>query len=278
MYEWLERELREIRWRRFHLVDGHASDELRVAIEDRQMPLSPSYKQFALRFGNAKLYQLLGMGYWRIGIFAAPREVESKKTGESLLWVGMYGEVNVYFRADDLVAGHESPVYQGGRNGFRRVGDAFDSWLQLCADRTREKFKKPEWEKILRGPDPFTQEERSIVEARRLFRWRVVGFSESGNVRFEVTNGSRIRLPYLSVGIRAKDGSLDGGMWLPVATIAPGQTAIVEKDAYQDLLEPSNVEVYSKPDPEERERYWEFRKKGANNSVQRTSATPPSLT
>src|SRR5690242_16215050 len=202
MYDWLEKELREIRWRRFHVVDGHASDELRAAIEDSQIPVSPSYKQFALRFGNAKLYRALGMGYWRIGVFAAPREVKRKKTGEDLLWVGNYGEVKVYFRADELVAGQETPVYQGGRNGFRRVGDAFDSWLQHCAERTRENYKKSEWQKILRGPDPFTEEELRIVEARRLFRWRVVGFSDSGDIRFEVTNGSHIRLPYLSVGIR----------------------------------------------------------------------------
>jgi hypothetical protein len=262
MYEWLDQELREIRWRRFHVVDGPASDRLRAAIEGSHIPVSPSYRQFALRFGNAKLYRVLGTDYWRIGVFAAPREAKREKTGEDLLWVGNYGEVNIYFRADELVAGQETPIYQGGRNGFRRVADAFDSWLQDCADRTREKFKKSEWQNILRGPDPFTSEELRIVEARRLYRWRVLGFSDSGNVRFEVTNGSRARLPYLSVGIRAKDGSLDGGVWLPVATIAPGQTAIIEKDVYRGLLEPLNLEAYSEPDPEpeERERYWEFRK------------------
>ena len=81
-------------------------------------------------------------------------------------------------------------------------------------------------------------------------------------MRFEVTNGSHVRLPYLSIGIRSKDGRLIGGVWLPVSSIAPGETAIVEKDVYRDLVEPSAVEAYAKPDPdpEDRERYWEFRR------------------
>ena len=261
VYEWLEKELSEIRWRRFHVVDGPATDDLRTAIEQSAIPLSPSYKEFAIRFGNAKLYQVLGMGYHRVGVFAAPREVKLKETREDLLWVGTYGEVYIYFRADDLTVGNESPVYQGGRNGFRRVAEVFHSWLRLCAERTRNKYKRREWEKILRGPDPFTEDELKVVEARRLFRWRIVGFSESGDLRFEVTNGSRVRLPFLSIGVRARDGSLDGGMWLPVSGIAPGETAIVEKNAYKDRLDPSNVEAYSKPDPdpEDKDRYWEFR-------------------
>ena len=123
VYEWLERELSKIRWKRFHVVDGPASDDLRTAIENSPIPVSPSYKEFALRFGNAKLYQVVGVSYWRwrIRVFAAPREVKLKTTGEDLLWVGRYREVYVYFRPDDLAAGQETPVYQGGRNGFRRA-------------------------------------------------------------------------------------------------------------------------------------------------------------
>ena len=261
MYGWLEQELREIRWKRFHVVDGPASHELRAAIEQSPLPISPSYKDFALRFGNAKLYQVLGSDAYTIGIFAAPREVKLKKTGEDLLWLGTYGETCVYHRGADLTAGGESVVYQGARNGLRPAGEEFHSWLRVRAQRTRNKYSKREWEKILRGPEPFTEEEQRIVEARRLFRWRVVGFSDSGDLQFEVMNGSSIRLPYLSIGIRSKDGSLGGGVWLPISDIAPGDTAIIEKDAYKDLLEPSNVEVYAKrdPDPEDRERYWEFR-------------------
>ncbi len=262
VYGWLEQELSEIRWKRFHVVDGSASDELRTAIEQSPIPVSPSYREFALRFGNTKLYQVLGTAYYRMNLHAAPREVQLKKTDEDLLLIGRYGDVYVYFRVDDLLPGEDSPIYEGGRNGFRRVGDNFHSWLEVRAHRMRKKYSKRDWIKILRGPDPFTEEELRIVEARRLFMWRVIGFGEAGDLQFEVENGSSMRLPYLSIGIRAKDGSLLGGLWLPVSHIAPGETAIVEKHAYERQLEPSNVEAFVKPDPapEERERYWEFRK------------------
>ena len=48
---------------------------------------------------------------------------------------------------------------------------------------------------------------------------------------------------------------------MPVGHISPGQTAVVAKDTYRDLLDPSDVEAYPLPDPEpeERARYWEFR-------------------
>ena len=38
------------------------------------------------------------------------------------------------------------------------------------------------------------------------------------------------------------------------------ETAVVEKDAYKDLVAPSDMEAYPEPDhdPEVRERYWEF--------------------
>jgi hypothetical protein len=46
-----------------------------------------------------------------------------------------------------------------------------------------------------------------------------------------------------------------------VGHIGPGQTAVVEKDAYRDMVAPEDVEAYALPDPEpeERDRYWEFR-------------------
>jgi hypothetical protein len=54
---------------------------------------------------------------------------------------------------------------------------------------------------------------------------------------------------------------LEGGVWLPDEHIGPGQTSVVVKDTYRDLIDPSDVEAYPLPDPEpeERSRYWEFR-------------------
>jgi hypothetical protein len=73
-------------------------------------------------------------------------------------------------------------------------------------------------------------------------------------------------LPYLSLGIRGqlrppKTEPLHGGVWLPVSSISPGETRVVVKDCYKDLVDPREVEVFDQPDPEpeDRERYWEFR-------------------
>jgi hypothetical protein len=111
------------------------------------------------------------------------------------------------------------------------------------------------------APPPFTAEELAIVEARRQFTWRVVGVAPGGEVLYEVTNGSNRNLPFLSIGIRGKVGNLQGGVWLPVGHILPGQTAVIAKDTYRDLLDPDDVEAYALPDPEpkQRARYWEFR-------------------
>jgi hypothetical protein len=78
---------------------------------------------------------------------------------------------------------------------------------------------------------------------------------------YEVTNGADRHLPFLSIGIRAKHGKLEGGVWLPIGHIAPGRTAVVAKDTYRGLLNPTDVEAFPLPDPEpeERARYWEFR-------------------
>jgi hypothetical protein len=118
---------------------------------------------------------------------------------------------------------------------------------------------------VLSGPRPFTAEERAIADARRKFRWRVVGHTPEGNLLFEVTNGSDRILPFLSMGVRGKGGTkLEGGVWLRTADIQPGQTAVIEKDTYRRQLAPDEVEVFDLPDPipEKKERYWEFKALG----------------
>jgi len=104
-------------------------------------------------------------------------------------------------------------------------------------------------------------EELAIVAARQQFTWRVIGITPNDELMYEVHNGSDRRLPFLSIGIRATTATLQGGVWLPVNDIAPGQTAVIVKETYRDLIDPGEVEAYALPDPEpeERARYWEFR-------------------
>jgi hypothetical protein len=260
MFDWLEQELAEIRTRRFHVVAGAASTALREAVLTSPLPAPPSYVTFVLRFGNAKLYRMAGLDLYWLGVFAAPREVESRK-GEPLLLIGGYDESCAYLREETVQPGAEAPVYESTKGGIRKAADSFDDWLTARAARARRKYRKKEWAQVLRGPHPFTPQEMAVLEARRQFTWQVVGVTPRGEIMYEVTNNSDRRLPFLSIGIRGRTGKLQGGVWLPVGHIGPGQTAVVAKETYLGLLDPNDVEAYPLPDPEpeERVRYWEFR-------------------
>lgn len=110
---------------------------------------------------------------------------------------------------------------------------------------------------------PFSKREQGIVEARKLFQWRHLGFAENGDSVFEVSNNSPMVLPYLSIGVQGKGGcKLVGGAWLNVSTIAPGQTGRVEHQCYKEMLAPEEHEFFSTPSPtpETRDRFWEFEK------------------
>ena len=88
-----------------------------------------------------------------------------------------------------------------------------------------------------------------------------MGIANSGDLQFEVHNGSDRVLPFLSIGVRGRHGEINGGAWLPVSSVLPGQTRVIERDCYKKWLRPENVEVFDLPDPEpeDRDRYWEFK-------------------
>lgn len=124
-----------------------------------------------------------------------------------------------------------------------------------CDCSSSKKPKKP--------PKPFSKKELEIVESRKLFQWRHIGFAENGNSIFEVSNGSAMTLPYISIGVQGKGGTkLVGGAWLNVSAICPGQTGKVEHQCYKEMLSPEEHEFFNKPDPtpETRDRFWEFKR------------------
>ena len=91
-------------------------------------------------------------------------------------------------------------------------------------------------------------------------------FLSGEDLRFEIYNGSKMILPYLSFGIRGKlrppkNGPFEGGAFLPVASIFPGETAIIEKGCYKELIAPNDTEIFELPEPgpEDRDQYWEFK-------------------
>jgi hypothetical protein len=272
MFEWLIDEMASVKTPKFHLVDGPASGELREIILASEIPVPPSYKEFVLKFGNAKLFRMGSVH--AVGVFGAPREAETGQ-GEPLWYFGKSYPAPAYFKAQLLQPGHESPIFEWYHQaGLRKVSDDFETWLRKRCQAARRRYKKRQWEAIKPGPEPFSPEEERIVVARRRYRWRVLGVAPNGDLRFEVHNGSDITLPFLSLGVRGKPNPkntypLNGGVWLAVDTLAPGETGIIEKDCYKKLLNPVETEVFELPDPgpEDRERFWEFGRGGGHGPL-----------
>jgi hypothetical protein len=263
MYEWLEQEIAEIQTRKFHRVDGPADAKLRRAVKHTKQPAPAAYKDFVLKFGNSELYRYDELDLYRVTVYASLREAQTKD-GETLFLVGKNDMHRSYFKQELLKGEKESPVFEWIEpSGYlRRAADGFEVWLEQCCRRARKRYSKQRWAEIVRGPEPLTPFELQIVEARRRYRWRATGVAKNGNVQFEVHNGSKMRLPYLSIGIDDEDGVLGGGgVFLPVGKIMPGETKTIAVDCYKDTVPPERIKAFALPDPgpEDREFYWEFR-------------------
>ncbi|MEX2027474.1 MAG: hypothetical protein WEH44_09235 [Pirellulaceae bacterium] len=260
MYEWLVAEIAEVKEPKFHIVDGPANEELREAIRTTKLAAPKSYKQFALELGNCKLYRKDGdIDGYHIHVLASMREMENSK-GEQWNRAG-----SAYFKTELLDSEQESPVFEyfSGPHGgyFLEMANGFEEWVKLKCGRAKKKYLKRRWKEILAGPVPFTEDERRIVEARKRFRWRVLGIADSGDIRFEVHNGSDTVIPYYSICISTCDGPF-GGVFLDVSDVQPSNTCVIEKDCYKDLVPPNKIIASDYPPlgPEDRHRFWELRK------------------
>ncbi len=253
-YKWLRDELGTIRTRDFHVVEGPTGAALRT-LNNPELPAS--YREFVKDFGKAKLYKQKG-GY-SVGVLEIPEEGRDPD-GSALLCLGHYGPARAYLRHSELNEGREPPIYEWGQAGLKKVADSFEEWLNTRSAAARKRFTKRDWERVLKGPVPFTEDEKARVEARRAFKWRVLGPTDSGKVRFEVRNESDRVLPYLTIGVRGGP-NFEGAIWLPIAHVPPGVTALIEREVYSKQLNPDQVEFFDPgdPRPEDRDDYWEFR-------------------
>jgi len=269
MYEWLEREIAEIKTRKFHLVDGPADAKLRRAIKSSKLAAPRSFKEFALEFGNAQLYRQDLTGLYWVTVYAS-MHAKSTAKGEPLFEIGMNQIHYAYFKQELLSGEKESPVFEWivPAGYLRKAADGFEEWLSNRCKNARKKYSQRRWQEILQGPRPFTERELKIVDARKHIQWRITGITKNGNVKFEVHNGASIALPYLFVGVRDKGGLLKNcGVHLPINDIRPGDTEVVEVDCYKDLVPPEEIEAYPVIDvgPEDREFHWEFRQENSKN-------------
>jgi len=148
MYEWLEREISSIRTPRFHVVDGPADARLRAAIEQSHLALSPSYRAFVLKFGNAKLYRRARNDSYRVGIFAGPRET-TLDNGTHIYHLGFHDGASVYVKAGVTSASFAMFEFESGSEDEAAVD--FEEWLTTSCARARSEFTREEWERILRS-------------------------------------------------------------------------------------------------------------------------------
>ena len=257
MFEWLEQEISAIRTPRFHVVDGPAGAKLREAVTQSDIPLSPSYREFVLKFGNAKLYHSAENDGYRIGVFAGPRAA-TLPDGARIFHLGFHDGASVYVKPGTSPT--ELPVFEFQSGPEEQAADSFEKWLMEGCAHARNAYEEEKWAEIVRGPDPFTVEEQDVIEARRGIRWRILGIGADGSHIFEVTNASGRVLPVLTLGARSQDRRLNGAVLLKIGHIGPGQTGVLHVDCYKDILSSREIEIFALPDPrpEERERYAEL--------------------
>jgi hypothetical protein len=266
MYDWLVKEIAEVKEPKFHIGDGPADKRLRKAIEKTELAAPKTYKRFALELGNSRLYRVDGsIDDYYVEVLASMHETENS-SGERWLWIGAYQGHKACFRPDLLRGSRESPVFEwySGPSGSYplEVAPGFHAWLKLRCGHARKKFLKGRWKAILAGPEPLTPEERVIVTARKKFRWKLLGIAKNGDLRFQIRNGSQAVIPYFSLCLNHRDGHTVGGLVFKVIDLGPGQTDVYEQDCYKSLYDPAEIVPadYPPPGPEDRDRYWELSK------------------
>jgi hypothetical protein len=260
MFEWLRNEIAQIKTNKFHVIEGKNNKLASSFPEWLYSLLPPSYVAFESEFGGVQLYRM--GSYYKVRVFNVP-EIVVSNTDDYLIEFGYFGDCRAYFRLALLIAGGETPVFEWDEEGPEEVATSFEEWLFDRCAHSRSVFREDYWQTILDGPPPFTVAEQAIVAARRQFEWSLSGFNDKGDVRIWVKNGSSMVLPYLTVGVRRKDGPPIGALWLPTAHLKPTEESIVEHSGYSRWLAPENTELYQVPDPapEDRDRYWEFGKR-----------------
>lgn len=251
MYEWLEDELKRIRWPGFHVVVACTEAN---ALDPR---LPPSYLEFVRRFGSAKLYRR--DRHYQLGVLCPPEP--SSVDGNDVLLVGHCTENDVAMRVEDVARGQEARIYEVIDGALEEVAFEFSDWLEACASDAREDYTAEEWGTLEQGPPPFTPEEDAIVKARREFVWELLGAGTGPKnaLRFKVRNSSNRSLKAFTIGVRHRQGEVEARLPIDVSAIAPGDEKIVDVPGYVTLPADEVVAFdLPEPTPAERDLYAEL--------------------
>jgi hypothetical protein len=239
MYEWFADELRRIRWPGFHRLAPCPNLD---ALDPR---LPPSYVAFIHEFGAGNLY--LRDGYYQMGVKCPPEPIQTSE-GECFV-VGYTESIDVVFIASELAIGIEARLYDLIDGVPEEVAFDFASWLEISANDVREEYSKEEWLQLERGPTPFDESELAIVKARRAFTSELLGAGRGPHdLRVRIRNGSDRVLPWLTVGVRHREGVVQGGVPIDVSSIRPGEEKLVDVPGYL-TLEPEDAVLIDLPEP-----------------------------
>jgi hypothetical protein len=261
LFDWLRDECLQIQSQQFHIFDALSFDDFCYVLDDHRVNLHGDYCDFLKEFGWGKLFTDHSDAP-AIAIYPL-KEYRRHDCADGKTYVGFAdrGNKSFCFEEQQVLSGYPCTVYMLKGKSAKEVHLNFSEWLKTSYDIVKAGYSKTKWMRIVAGPKPFSEEEMQVVEARRNFSWKLIGFSDDGGAKFEVTNNSNRRLPFLSIGIQDKARAvLIGGVWLNVAHIQPGTTAIVIKDCYKDQISSDQLMPFHLPEPipEKKERYWEF--------------------
>lgn len=255
---WLRDECLQIQSQQFHIFDALGFDDFCYVRDDHRVNLRGDYCDFLKEFGWGKLFTDSG----DVPVIAIYPLKEYRRhnceDGKTYIGFAYRGNKSFCFEEEQTLSGNPCTVYMLKGKNANEVHPNFSEWLKTSYGLVKARYSKSKWMRIVAGPKPFSKEEMQVVEARRSFLWKLVGFTDDGCAKFEVTNNSNRRLPFLSIGIQDKACAvLIGGVWLNVAHIQPGTTAIVAKDCYKDQISPDQLMPFNLPEsiPEKKERY-----------------------
>lgn len=258
MFNWLNDEAQRIKWNTFFIFRAPENATTRDSVFNAQEKLPEDYRNFVQQFGTARLFRDLDNGWYNLTILSKPKVWQLG--GNDLLRFGFFvngGHASFRLTENNV----EHAVFEGEAVRLRKAADSFSEWLTKRFAKAKKLYTKREWADIVRGPAPFSQHELAILEAAQMYSFESLGRNENGKLLIKVHNGSKLRLHYLSVGVRIPGRGLSGATHLDVSEIKQGETKILERDCYKSLAVGYETEIFRRPSPlpEERRMYWELR-------------------
>lgn len=266
-YDWLKQETDSIRLKKFFTFEPRPVSDLDL-FEARYGPLPSDYREFVQQFGQARLFRHQSSPWHCLSIFAPPiaQQLKAERGGKGArtvvrIEVGYYlNSGSAWFQWDNGAFAEGGAIFAGLSCQKPRVLVSFEEWLRKSFLSSKKLYSKTEWQTVLKPASAFGEREKQIVAAIQNYDFRKVGVSASDRVLVRVENKSQVELPFLTVGVRNREG-MEGTIALSTKGILPDTTRTIEADVYRGTMNPHEVELFRLPvpEPEDRVYYSELR-------------------